>query len=197
MLCIFLVTLRPELSFKKKTVDFEVISYPAPATALMQVNPPKEEIKPKPKIEPRAVFGVSRQAITAETVETDLAQVKQGNTVAKEQDDLQLNKDDVDQLPIPADDFLVSSMPRLKSEIRIPYPEEAKKAGVEGPVVMDLLIDAQGKVRKVELIKGPGFGLNEAAIAAAQRFEFVPGRVRENPVAVKIRYTYRFILEGR
>ena len=47
------------------------------------------------------------------------------------------------------------------------------------------------------LIKGPGFGLNEAALEVAQKFEFVPGRVGDKSVAVKIRYTYRFILENR
>jgi protein TonB len=88
-------------------------------------------------------------------------------------------------------------MPKLKSEVRIPYPEEAKKASVEGPVVMDLLIDADGKVRKVDLIKGPGYGLNEAAVAALKGFEFIPARMSDHSVAVKIRYTYRFILENR
>jgi len=140
---------------------------------------------------------VSRKAITATTDTGNLAEVKQGNTVAKAEDDLTLNKDDADSLPIPADDYMVSSMPRLKSEIRIPYPAQAKKEGVEGPVVMDLLIDNTGKVRKVDLIKGPGSGLNEAAVAAIQNFEFLPARIGEQSVAVKIRYTYRFVLESR
>jgi protein TonB len=100
-------------------------------------------------------------------------------------------------LPSPADEFLVTSMPVLVSEVRIPYPEEAKKAGIEGPVVMDLLIDEQGKVRQVSLIKGPGFGLNDAALAAIKSFLFRPARIKDQSVAVKIRYTYRFVLENR
>ena len=117
--------------------------------------------------------------------------------MAKEQDNLKLDPNDLDSLPIPADDFLVSSMPQLMSEIRIQYPDEAKKAGIEGPVVMDLLIDAQGSVRQVSLIKGPGFGLNEAALAAIKDFKFRPAKIKDQAVAVKIRYTYRFVLENR
>jgi protein TonB len=197
LLIVVLVMAVPEIRFKRK-VDFEVIQYPVQATATMQIKPPKEDVKPPPPKElPRAVFGVSRQAITADAGVKDAAEIKQGNTVAKAPDELTLDKDDADRLPIPADDFLISAMPRLKAEVRIPYPEQAKKAGIEGPVVMDLLIDTEGLVRKVDLIKGPGFGLNEAAVQAAERFQFVPGRVGEQAVAVKIRYTYRFVLENR
>jgi periplasmic protein TonB len=183
LLAMVVLTLRPQFNFRK-TVEFEVIQYPIQASATMQVSQPREQVKPPPKELPRAVFGVSRHAITADLGVKDAAEIKQGNTVAKAQDTLTLEKGDADQLPIPADD-------------RIPYPEQAKKAGVEGPVVMDLLIDDQGLVRKVDLIKGPGFGLNEAALAAAEKFQFVAGRVGAQNVAVKIRYTYRFVLENR
>lgn len=37
---------------------------------------------------------------------------------------------------------------------------------------MDLLIDGKGKVREVKFVDGPGFGLNEAALEAVQRFQF-------------------------
>jgi periplasmic protein TonB len=196
VLVVTIVMIAPEIRFRRK-VEFEVIQYPAQASNLMQIKPPKEEVKPPPKEVPRAVFGVSRKAMTADAGVKDAAEVKQGNTVAKAQDDLQLDKNDADNLPIPTDDFLISAMPRLKAEVRIPYPEQAKKAGIEGPVVMDLLIDTEGLVRRVDLIKGPGFGLNEAALQAAEKFQFIPGRVGEQSVAVKIRYTYRFVLENR
>ncbi len=197
LLAALLMMWRSHFSLTQK-IDFEVLEYPKLATSTMQIKQPaKEQVKPPAPEPPRAVFGVSRNAITAADSAPDAAQIKQGNTVAKAEDNLKLDKSDADQLPIPTDDFLVTSMPRLKAEVRIPYPEQAKKAGVEGPVVMDLLIDEQGRVRQVSLIKGPGFGLNEAAQAVAERFEFTPGRVADRAVAVKIRYTYRFVLENR
>lgn len=191
------------LSFKPKTkitkINIEVFENPKVAPKTLNLEPPKiEKIKPPPPPpETKQVFGVSRKALTTNDSSGSAAEVKLGNTVAKEQDNLKLDPNDADSLPIPADDYLVSSMPQLLTEMRIPYPEEAKKAGIEGPVVMDLLIDDQGSVRQVNLIKGPGFGLNEAALAAIKNFKFRPARIQDQPVAVKIKYTYRFILETR
>lgn len=178
-------------------INLDVIVAPKLESRALNIKEPVKKSDtplPEPK---RAVFGVSRKAIVAEGAAADSAPaIKLGNTVAKQEDNLVLSKDDVDQLPIPADEFMITSMPRIKSEYRIQYPAEAKKAGVEGPVVMELLIDATGRVRKVDLVSGPGFGLNEAAVTAVQKFEFLPGRIQNDAVAVRIRYTYRFVLEG-
>jgi len=184
---------------EKRIVKFEVYENIKVVPKTLNLEPPKaERAKPAPPPpETKKVFGVSRKALTTSATDASTAEVKSGNTVAKEMDDLKLDPNDADSLPIPADEFLVTSMPVLVSEVRIPYPEEAKKAGIEGPVVMDLLIDEQGKVRQVTLIKGPGFGLNDAALAAIKNFQFRPARIKEQSVAVKIRYTYRFVLENR
>lgn len=179
-----------------KKVDFEVIQSPKLAPAQLTLQQPPQAAPPKPQAPPQEqVFGVSRKAITATDSSEGIA-VKAGNTVAKEQDDLKLKDDDQDSLPIPADEFLVSSMPVLLNSVKIPYPTEARKAQVEGPVIMDVLIDQEGKVRKVDLVSGPGFGLNEAAIEAMKTFQFRPAMVGDQKVAVKIRYTYRFKLES-
>lgn len=191
------------LNLKPKTtktkIQFEVYENPKVTPKTLNLEPPKpEKVKPPPPPpETKQVFGVSRKALTTADTTGAAAEVKLGNTVAKEQDNLKLDPKDADSLPIPADDYLVSSMPQLLSEMRIPYPEEAKKAGIEGPVVMELLIDDQGSVRQVSLIKGPGFGLNEAALAAIKNFKFRPARIQDQAVAVKIKYTYRFVLENR
>ena len=88
----------------------------------------------------------------------------------------------------------VTKFPKVSREIKATYPEEAKAAGVDGPVVMEILIDRTGKVRDVKVISGPGYGLNESAIKAMKQFEFTPALKETSAVAVKIRYTYRFKL---
>lgn len=184
---------------EKKSVRFEVYENIKVVPKTLNLEPPKPEaVKPPPTpVETRQVFGVTRKSLTTTQADPATAEIKTGNTIAKEMDDLKLNPDDADSLPIPADEFLVTSMPVLISEVRISYPDEAKKAGIEGPVVMDLLIDEQGVVRQVALLKGPGFGLNEAALTAIKNFQFRPAKIKDQSVAVKIRYTYRFILENR
>jgi protein TonB len=173
-------------------IPLEVIQTPKLSDSA--VLTPRALPKPieKPKVEARKIFGATRGAQTSTA--SDLA-VKAGNTVAKTPDQERLRPEDEQALPIPADEFLVTAMPKLLADRRVPYPPEAKKAGVQGAVVFDLLIDAAGKVREARLVQGPGFGLNEAAAAAVVELRFEPARVEEKPVAVRIRYAYRFVLE--
>ena len=163
----------------------------APVAPVISAAP---KAKPKPvEKKRREVFGVSRKSMTS-TASTAI-EVKAGNTIAKAPDQEKLRPEDEDALPIPTDEFLVTQMPKLLSEVRIPYPPEAKQKAVQGAVVMELLIDSDGRVRNAELIEGPGFGLNEAALAAVKGFRFSAAKVQEQAVAVKIRYAYRFLLE--
>ena len=86
-------------------------------------------------------------------------------------------------------------MPQLISEFRSPYPKEAKEKGIEGNVMLEILIDDTGSVRSAQIISGPGFGLNEAAYESIKKFKFRPAKIENNFVAVKIRYSIKFVLE--
>nr|BFD64438.1 hypothetical protein BdHM001_31190 [Bdellovibrio sp. HM001] len=89
----------------------------------------------------------------------------------------------------------ITRLPKVKREVKAQYPAEAKSAGVDGPVLLEILIDRHGQVRQVKVLSGPGYGLNESAVAALKSFEFQPAFKGKESVAVKIRYTYRFKLE--
>lgn len=171
-----------------KQIDFEVIERPAQAPLTLR-KIPKE--KPAAKDKPRAVYGVSRKALTSEAG----PEVKAGNTVAKAPDNLTLRPEDADSLPVPTEEYLVSSMPVLLSDFRVPYPPEARSKGIQGVVLLDLLIGGNGVVRDASVVDGPGSGLNEAALQAARQLRFKPAMMEEKPVAVRIRYAYRFVIE--
>ena len=55
------------------------------------------------------------------------------------------------------------------------YPPEAKKAGMDGIVVVDLLLNDQGRVLEAQVVsEAPnGFGFGLAALDTAKTFEFV------------------------
>lgn len=177
-------------------VPLEVIEAPRASVSDAKINYlPVAKPAPQKMTERREVFGLSRKSVTADASDASAPEIKAGNTVAKAQDDQKLRDDDPDALPIPADEFLVSKMPVLLSDFRVPYPPEARKKGLQGAVIFDLLIDAKGAVRQANLIDGPGGGLNEAAAQAITRLQFKPAIVDDKPVAVRIRYAYRFVLE--
>ncbi|MDI9524304.1 MAG: TonB family protein [Candidatus Cloacimonadota bacterium] len=71
------------------------------------------------------------------------------------------------------------------SSINPAYPAFAKKAGVQGTVVLEVEVYKDGRVGNVEVRKsvqsGTG-GLDEAAIAAVKAARFQPGKMNGNPV---------------
>jgi len=179
---------------RTETIDFEVFETPKLATqAPIQLTKPPEP--KKSENEKRSVFGASRKAMVDTTNDPNAAAVKAGNTVAKDPDAEKLRADDADSIPIPTEEYLVTAMPVLEAAFRIPYPPEARKAKIQGRVIMKLLIDGEGKVRQAALVSGPGYGLNEAAVAAMKNFRFRPARVQDKPVAVEIQFAYNLVLE--
>jgi protein TonB len=171
---------------RERDLEIAVIESPKAAPEPVRITRPK----PAPP-RSRQVFGASRRAMTAPEGE----EVKQGNTVAKVPDNDKLRPSDADSLPIPAEEYLVTRMPKLSADFRVPYPPESRKAGVQGAVVMDLLIDEKGGVREAKLVEAPNAELGDAALGAARKLVFEPAMIETKAVAVRIRYAYRFVLE--
>lgn len=80
--------------------------------------------------------------------------------------------------------------------LRPPYPDEAKRQEVEGTVTLRVCLDAEGKVTKVTVLKGVGFGLDEAAADhARRRWRFEPAKRDGVPIPYCITPPVRFELE--
>ena len=182
----------PEIPLEKlKIIDNPTVKMTKPQIDLNN----ESQVKPQKPV--NEVFGLSRKALTGSA--DGAVEVKAGNTILKENDNKVLSKDDPDSvpadIPVPTEEYLVSEMPKVLSEFRAPYPKEAKENNIEGAVVLDLIIDQNGKVRWAKLVSGPGYGLNEVALDSIYKFKFKPARIDTQSVAVKIRYAIRFVLE--
>lgn len=84
--------------------------------------------------------------------------------------------------------------PALIEDRQAEYTDEAVEARVEGQVVLELVIDASGEVREVKVVEGLGYGLDEAAVAAARQFRFRPATVDGEPTPVALNFAIRFSL---
>jgi protein TonB len=91
--------------------------------------------------------------------------------------------------------YQVDSAPTVASEVKIPYPDEARRAGIEGTVTLSITIDSEGRVVKAVVIKGLGYGLDEAARDALLRFRFKPAIKNGEPVSTEMKYSYTFLLD--
>ena len=74
------------------------------------------------------------------------------------------------------------------------YSEFAREAGFSGVVYVDVLVGTDGRVKQTRLQRGVHPLLDKAALEAAQRAQFTPGKQRDIPVEVWVTLPYGFIL---
>ena len=76
------------------------------------------------------------------------------------------------------------------------YTEEARRLGIEGEVLLDVVFLATGQIKINGVMKGLGHGLDEAAIRAAQQIRFKPavqeGHAVDFPATVHISFQLAF-----
>ncbi len=94
---------------------------------------------------------------------------------------------------------VVEQMPELIGGLasiqkHIEYPELARKAGIEGRVVVQFVIDTQGNVVDPVVIRGIGGGCDEEALKAVKKAKFIPGKQRGRPVKVRYSLPVKFYL---
>jgi TonB family protein len=87
-------------------------------------------------------------------------------------------------------------MPLPRGRCAGKYTDAAREAGTEGVVVLDLVVDAEGRARDITVVERLPNGLTEAAITALQACRFDPGERAGVPVAVRVRgFKIRFVLD--
>ncbi len=73
------------------------------------------------------------------------------------------------------------------------YPDAARRMSTSGTVIVEVVIDEQGKVISARATSGPS-SLREAAVQAAQRARFSPTKLSGQPVKVSGVINYKFSL---
>lgn len=109
--------------------------------------------------------------------------------------------------PPPSDDeeedffVVVETMPQLEGGLadlqrKVKYPEMARRAGIEGRVTVQFIVNEQGRVENPRVIRGIGGGCDEAALAAVKQAKFSPGMQRGRPVRVQYSLPIVFRLQN-
>ena len=78
----------------------------------------------------------------------------------------------------------------------IKYPEMARKAGIEGRVIVQFVVNEQGQAENFQILRSIGGGCDEAAIEVIKKAEFSPGKQRGTPVPVQMALSVRFQLQN-
>jgi TonB family protein len=76
------------------------------------------------------------------------------------------------------------------------YPEEAKQKGIQGTVFVTFVVETDGSVWDVRILRGIGGGCDEEAIRVIENMpNWVPGKQRGQAVRVQFNMPIRFTLE--
>ena len=84
--------------------------------------------------------------------------------------------------------------PGLLREVKPTYTEEARRRGIEGDVMLEIVVRRDGGVGDVRLIRGLGAGLDQRAIDAVRQWRFSPARRLGTPVDVMVEVAVEFRL---
>ena len=95
----------------------------------------------------------------------------------------------VEQMP-----ELIGGLAELQSKIK--YPEMARRAGIEGRVYIQFIVNEQGQVENPQVIRGIGGGADEEALRVVKQAQFKPGMQRGRPVRVQYSLPIYFRLQN-
>ena len=84
--------------------------------------------------------------------------------------------------------------PRLIDSPRVSYPQAAQLHRVQGIVVIDALVDTNGKVESMSVVSGPA-ELQEAAMRSVRNWKYQPAQLNGQPIAVHTRVSVNFQLQ--
>ncbi len=85
--------------------------------------------------------------------------------------------------------------PKAESLVQPAYPEEARKAGVEGKAVVEVTVGADGSVLRCSLAASSGNDfLDQAAVGAARDSKFAAGTKDGKAVEMKVKVPFQFKL---
>lgn len=102
--------------------------------------------------------------------------------------------------------FLVEEPPQIKGGVSALYeflsknnlyPEMARRAQIEGDVIIGFIVDGKGLPTEVNVIaeRPAGLGFGEAGVKAIKAMKFSPGYQRDRPVSVRMQQVIKFRLE--
>lgn len=75
------------------------------------------------------------------------------------------------------------------------YTELARRARIQGVVIVQAIIDKAGNVTAVKVLKGLPMGLDQATVDAIKRWRFKPATLNGKPVEVYYNLTVNFQLQ--
>jgi periplasmic protein TonB len=72
------------------------------------------------------------------------------------------------------------------------FSDEARRAKFQGVCVVSVVVDAQGRTQRVQVIRHLGMGLDQKAVEAVRQYRFKPATLQGKPVPVEVNIEVTF-----
>jgi hypothetical protein len=142
----------------------------------------------------RRVYGLRKvysSGIGADGAAADAVVGKLGNTLATDIDTFIATEKELKGTLAPA--TTVRSMPRYRKQVKPEYTKAMIENGIQGVINAKILIDIDGKVKKVVMLDDLGYGSKQKVYEACWKLEFEPARMQDGrAVAVWLTVPFRF-----
>ena len=188
LFCILIFQAFKKFERKKAIQDIEIQKIEA-----KEVPQTQQEKLPPPPSRPAIPIESESEDIpedaTIDETEIDFDEVPPPPPPPPEEDEDQIIFVPYDEPPEPIGGFQAIQR-------KLEYPEIARKAGIEGTVIIYAKIDEKGNVVKTKVVKPLGnSGCNEAAIKAIRAVKWKPAKQRDKPVTVWVSVPVKFKLK--
>ncbi|MBT5698862.1 MAG: energy transducer TonB [Flavobacteriales bacterium] len=157
--------------------------------------PPKEDPPPPPEVPEEIEIKENEEELENE-LEVDDAETDQDDMMEMPEEEFEEAFISVEKMPMLGDckneDCTQSEIMRFIAR-NFKYPEIAKANGVEGRVILEFVVEKNGKIGRVKILKGLDKHVDKAAIEVVEKLndkkspKFSPGR--QIGKAVPVKYT--------
>jgi protein TonB len=183
----------------QKEESFDVVVEEQEVVEMEEIQQTKQEVKPPPPPRPPVPVEVPNDEIIEENVDfdatLDLTETLETSDAPPPPEDTGGEEEEEPEIFVVVEDNpeMIGGQQALYSEID--YPDFARKAGIEGQVILQFVVDERGNVSNVQVLRGVHKLLDEEAIRAIGEMRFRPGKQRGKAVKVRMTQPVRFRLQ--
>lgn len=192
VLLFFIVAMKVNLNTTKKNVD---LTDEQEVVKMKDVVQTKQKEKPPPPPRPPVPVEVPNDEVLEDQIldinaEIDLDEPLESPPPPEQEED-------------DSEDFFVAveQMPELKGGMKklqdcVDYPDMARKAGIQGQVFVQFIVNEKGEVENPRVVRGIGGGADKEALRCVKKQTFTPGRQRGQAVRVQFSLPVIFRLQN-
>ena len=160
-------------------------------------QPPRKEMKPQPEIAPEPVSQPLNEPLADyEAFEMDSMESALPPEPAEEPFQVAALPSEADMTPEPSPSGIREAIPLYRENPPPGYPRIARRKGYEGTVVLEVLVNPEGKVADSRIFRSCGHSvLDKAAMKSIRNWLFEPGMRGDKKVEMWVKVPIRFQLK--